>query len=62
MDYKVLIVQQSDCYMAQREFEREVVRFLDQGWNLHGGVSIAISQYKLCHFYVLAQAMVRQSP
>lgn len=59
MEYKVLTAENEERDEAQRELERQAVEFLNRGWNLHGGVSIAITKHGIFDYYALAQAMVK---
>lgn len=59
MDYKVLTVECTTYYEATKKLEREVRKFLDQDWKLHGGVAITFIPFGYTGSYVLAQAMVK---
>lgn len=60
MDYKVIVVSDSSKSLAVNELERQVGKYIYDGWKPLGGVSVSRSDDGYFQKTVLAQAMIKE--
>ncbi len=61
MNYRVIVVSESNAVISATKLEQKVKELLEQGWKLQGGVSVSRAEVGLSFMVVMAQAMIKDS-
>ena len=59
MNYRVIVVSESNAVISAMKLEQKVNELLKQGWKLQGGVSVSRSEIGSSCRVVMTQAMIK---